>query len=271
MERSPTRSLALLVLVTVLATTLAGCIGGPGGSGGPGASGGGPGASAPRVGLDGRTFLSTAVDGRILVAGSQVRLGFEGGAISASAGCNSMSGTYAVDGGTLVARSLATTEMGCDPALMAQDAWLADLLTGATIGLDGDTLMLTKAGVRVTLVDRVVADPDRPLVGTRWVLDGIASGSAVSSVPVGVTATVTFTDGRVDVEAGCNHGGGAVKVSGSTLDFGVIGLTKMACEAPAMAVERAVVAVLSGTATYTVEAGRLTVANRAGGLIFRAA
>lgn len=258
----PTRALGL----SLLATMLAACVGGV-----PRGSGDGPGAPGARTGLDGRTFLSTAIDGRVLVGGSQVRLTFQGGSVSASAGCNSMSGPYALDGASLVARSLATTEMGCDPALMAQDAWLADLLSGSTIALDGDTLTLARGGVRVTLVDRVVADPDRPLIGTRWILDGIASAGAVSSVPVGVTAAVTFSDGRVDVDAGCNSGGGAVKVSGARIDFGPIGLTKMACEAPAMAVERAVVAVLAGTATYAIEAGRLTVTNGAGGLIFRAA
>ena len=221
--------------------------------------------------LDGRTFLSTGLEGRSLVAGSTVRLGFESGQLSGSAGCNSMGGPYRIDGDRLIAGQLATTEMACDPALMEQDRWLSDLLGGATIALDGDTLTLTGVATRLTLVDREAADPDRSLLGTRWVVDGIVSGGAVSSVVAGVTAALTFSDGRVDVEAGCNTGGGAVQVTDSMLDFGPISLTKMACAPGTMAVEGAVTAVLSGTAGYTIEAGILTLDTGGSGLILRAA
>jgi adhesin HecA-like repeat protein len=90
-------------------------------------------------------------------------------------------------------------------------------------------------------------------------------------VPIGVTATLTFSDGRVDVEAGCNGGGGAVQVTDTTLVFGPIGLTKMACAPDAMAVEGTVTAVLSGAAGYTIEAGTLTLDAGGAGLMLRAA
>lgn len=236
----------------------------------PGPSGDPPSGVAPQ-GLGGRTFLSTGIEGRILVAGSQIRISFHDGQVSASGGCNSMSGPYLLDGNRLVARSLATTEMACEEPLMAQDTWLADLLDGATVGLAGDTLTLTKGDVRLTLEDREIADPDRPLAGTRWVLDGIVSGDAVSSVPAGVGAALTFSDGRVDVEAGCNRGGGAVEISDTTITFGPIALTKMACEGPAMAVEQAVGAALSGAVSYSIDAGTLTLDAGNAGLILKAA
>src|SRR3990172_9157063 len=122
-----------------------------------------------------------------------------------------MSGPSRIGGAPLVAGGLATTERGGDEPLMAQDTWLADLLDGATIALDGDTLVLAKGSVRLTMEDREIADPDRPLLGTRWVVDGLISGDAVSNVPVGVTAALTFSDGLVDVEAGCNRGGGTAE------------------------------------------------------------
>jgi heat shock protein HslJ len=154
---------------------------------------------------------------------------------------------------------------------MEQDRWVAELLGEATVILDGDTLTLINATVRLTLLDREVADPDRPLLGTRWVVDGLISGDAVSSVPVGVTAALTFSDGRVDVEAGCNAGGGTVQVGDGTLSFGPIGLTKMACEQVRMAVERAVVNVLAGSVDYEIEAGALTLKAGGLGLMLRAA
>jgi heat shock protein HslJ len=200
-----------------------------------------------------------------------VRLSFRDGQISASGGCNSMGGPYAIEGDRLVERQLAMTEMACVTALMDQDAWLANLLDGATIRLEGDTLTLAKPAAALTLVDREVADPDRPLTGTRWVVDGLVEGDAVSSVPAGVVAALTFSAGRVDVESGCNRGGGAVSVTDATLTFGPIALTRMACEAGAMEVERLVSEVLSGGVPYTIEAGTLTLDAGAAGLTLRAA
>ncbi|OGO53394.1 MAG: hypothetical protein A2V84_05700 [Chloroflexi bacterium RBG_16_70_13] len=182
-----------------------------------------------------------------------------------------MGGPYRIDGGRLVVDQLATTEMACDPALMEQDRWVADLLDGATIALDGDTLTLTKGMTRLTFLDREVADPDRPLLGTRWVVDGLVARDAVSSVPAGVVAALTFADGWVEVEAGCNTGGGAIQVTESTIDFGPIGLTKMACEPPRMAVEQALTTVLSGSVRYTIEAAILTLDAGGVGLMLRAA
>jgi heat shock protein HslJ len=259
---APPRIIPTLLAAAVL---LVACTGGasPGGSEPPGP--GGPGA------IDGRTFLSTAIAGRALVPGSQVRLSFEGDRIGASAGCNSMGGSYAVDGGRLVVGALATTEMGCDPALMDQDTWLGGFLDGASIALAGDMLTLAKDGVTLTLLDREVADPDRPLVGTRWVVDGLVSGDAVSSVPAGVVATLAFSDGEVAVEAGCNSGGGTAEIGETTITFGPIALTEMACGPDAMAVEQAVTAVLSGTADYAIEADSLSLSGAGVGLLLRAA
>jgi len=272
------RSAIPLVLASVIVVSACGA----GSSPTPGAPGASPPVAAdpsavpgptdpPRQGLDGRTFLSTKTDGRGLVAGSRVRLSFRDGTIGASAGCNSMGGAYAVDGGVLRAPQLATTEMACDPALMAQDQWLASLLDGAAVTLDGDTLTLAKDGVTLTLVDREVADPDRPLIGTRWVVDGLVSGGTVSSVPAGLEAALTFSDGQVAVEAGCNSGSGAATIADRTIAFGQIALTAMACPEPAMALEQAVVAALGPRVGYSIEADVLTLDAGGIGLTLRAA
>ena len=160
--------------------------------------------------------------------------------MSAQGGCNSMGGAYTITGDRLKATQMFMTAMGCDEPRMQQDEWLAGLLGGAGISLAGDTLTLDDGTVRLTLVDREVASPDKPIEGTRWLLDGIVTGDAVSSVPAGVTASLRIVGGRAEVEAGCNSGGGSVAVSADTLTFGPIGLTKKACEPAAMAVERAV-------------------------------
>jgi len=232
----------------------------------------GAGAASPSAAaLEGRAFLSTGIQGADLVADTQVRLTFTDGDLSAQAGCNIMGGTYSIEGDRLRTTQLFMTEMGCDEPRQAQDEWLASFLGDVTFTLEGDTLTLTNGTVRLTLTDKEVVTPDQALEGTRWVLDGIVSGDAVSSVPVGVIASITIAGGRVDVEAGCNMGGGSVEVTADTLTFGPLATTKMACEAGPASVESAVLAVLSGRVNYTIDADGLTLDAGDAGLMFRAA
>ncbi len=221
--------------------------------------------------LDGHTYLSTDLQGAVLVPGTVIRLSFTDGSLSANGGCNTMGGAYSIAGDRLTTTQMFMTEMGCEEPRMQQDEWLARLLSDVTFSLQADTLALTDGTVRLTLVDEEVATPDQPLVGTHWVLDGIVSGGAVSSVPAGARASIRIAPDRVDVDGGCNTGGGTVKATADTLAFGPIALTKKACEPGAMSVESAVIAVLSGAVGYTIDADVLTLDAGDAGLIFRAA
>lgn len=221
--------------------------------------------------LTGRTFLSESVTGHELVEGTQLRLQFREGEVSATAGCNSLFGTLRVEGDRLFADDVGGTEMGCDPERHAQDAWITELLgSGPTYELDGDRLRLTAGEVVVTLLDREVADPDRPLEGTTWVLDGLVEGESVSSVPVDAETTLVFGDGRVAVVS-CNQGSAPVTVVGDELGIGALAMTRMACEDDRMYVESHVTAVLDGRITFAIEAARLTLTHPSGkGLSLRA-
>lgn len=221
--------------------------------------------------LDGRTFLSTKVDGPALVAGTVIRITFKDGNVSVNAGCNTFGGPYRVDGNNLVVGQIVTTEIGCQPNLAAQDQWVAGLIGGATIALEGNSLTLALNGIRVTFLDRVVADPDLPLLGTRWVVDGIITGGAVSSVPAGVTAAITLTDTHVDVETGCNSGGATANIEDGSIAFSDLVLTKRACLNGTAQLESAVVALLRGNASYKIEADALTLQSGAIGITLRAA
>jgi heat shock protein HslJ len=165
----------------------------------------------------------------------------------------------------------ATTDMACDAPLMAQDQWVGSFIGGATVALAGNTLTLGNGGVTMNLTDREAADPDRPLVGTRWIVDGFVSGDAVSSVPMGVVASVQIAaDGTMAVDAGCNVGSAPVTVEATTFTVGPMALTKKACEAGHAAVEAAVTTVLQGSVRYTIEADVLTLTNGPAGLTLRA-
>jgi heat shock protein HslJ len=229
----------------------------------------------PAVALGGRTFLSTAVEGFTLVAGTRITLVFDGPNVSASGGCNQLGSTWALEGTTLVVPPLAQTEMACDPpTLMDQDTWLASVLTSRpSLALDDQTLTLTAQGATVTFVDREVADPDRPLEGTVWTVDTLVTGDAASSLPAGARPpTLTFEGGSVAVDTGCNTGSGSYTLADGSVTFAPIATTRVACVDPAAAaVEQHVLAVLAGTATVTVEADALTLANGPNGLVARAA
>jgi heat shock protein HslJ len=221
--------------------------------------------------LDGRTYLSTEIEGADLVPGTRIRLSFADGSLNANGGCNIMGGAYTIDGDRLTTTQMSMTEMACDEQRARQDEWLGRFLGGVSVTLDGDTLTLTDGTIRLTLLDEEVAAPDQPIEGTHWVLDGIVSGDAVSSVPAGVTASIQISGGRMNVAAGCNRGDGSVEVTADTLTFGPIALTKMACEAGPMAVETAVTTVLSGAVAYTIDADVLNLDAGEAGLAFRAA
>ena len=111
--------------------------------------------SAPDVSaadLAGKTFVGTSVEGFELVEGSEIQISFEETTLSATAGCNTLGATYAIEGDTLTTSDASTTLMACSDPLMAQDQWLADLVgSGVTVALGGSTLTLTGEEATVTL------------------------------------------------------------------------------------------------------------------------
>lgn len=224
-----------------------------------------------------RVFLSVAVtDGgadRPLVAGTRIRLDFRASDLGASAGCNSIGGTYRIENGRLVFEGAAMTEMACDDDRMAQDDWLVALLgSRPVIRLAGDELTLESGSVVVRLLDRKVVEPDLALTGHLWTVESIIAGDAVSSVPIGVSATLTFKgDGTMDLNAGCNQGGGAWVAAGSGIRVTDLVLTKKACEGAGAALESAVLTVLRAeTIVASIEANVLTLQAAGGGLQLRA-
>ncbi len=225
--------------------------------------------------LDGRDFLSTSVTEngveRPLVPGTTISLRFVDGQLSASAGCNSQGGGYAIEDGALRLGSMFMTEMGCDPDRHTQDEWLSAFLgSRPTVELGDDHLVLAGAGTVIRLLDREVARPDLPLVGTRWTVDALLDGETVSSIPAGLTATLEFTaTGQVRVNTSCNEGGAGFTVDQATMRISELILTERACQPPASTLEAAVVAVLGGDIQYTIDDRSLSLTVGANGLVLR--
>jgi len=218
----------------------------------------------------GRTFVSTSVTvggrQRPLVRATRISLTFQAGTISASAGCNTISGAARLEAGRLVVGPLATTAIGCPQPLAEQDAWLADFLTsGPALTLQGPTLTLDRTTVVITLTDRRVAERDRPLAGTHWVVDTVIDRNTASSVPPAITADLTLTaGGHVSGNTGCRGFSGSYTATATTVTFSRLGTGKRSCASDTAHMDRAVLAALTGTVTYRIDAGRLTLTTASG-------
>jgi heat shock protein HslJ len=210
--------------------------------------------------LQGRTFLSESVEGWELVAGTEIRVTF-GSELSAYAGCNHMSGPYSIEGNVLRMQGFGSTEIGCDAELHAQDQWIEELLIASpTISLDEPQLTLAADGDRLSMIDREIGSPDRPLVGTRWVGNGIGDDNAISSLGVGVLTVSFGEDGRVEVFTGCQMGQGAFTAGPTTIAFEGLGYDGAPCTNPMReAAHDHVLSVLDGSpVSYEIEEKNLT-------------
>lgn len=142
---------APVMLTTVMATTL--LLSGCGADAPTTAEDSGAEEAAPVV-LTDRSFVSTAVAGDGLVAGSEITFTFEGDRLAVRGGCNTMAGVYTHDGETLAWDGPAiSTKMACEPALMTQDETLNALLDEGvtTTTADGADLVLTSGDVSISL------------------------------------------------------------------------------------------------------------------------
>lgn len=225
--------------------------------------------SAPRTDppsgttLTGRSFLSTQVmsggQPKTLVPGTRIRATFhDDGRVTVDAGCNQLGTRLSPDGASLGGDGVSMTEMGCDQPRQAQDSWVAAFLgAGPAVRLSGDTLTVSSSDTTITLIDRKIAEPDKPLAGTTWRLSGEVSGDTASSSAAAGKAYLRFAAGKVTGSTGCNELSGTATVAGDRITFEGIGLTRRACAGDQARIEQLLQRTLTGTLTYQIEAGTL--------------
>src|SRR5262245_59573650 len=160
----PSLTPPVVLLLALATTTLASC----GSDSGDGTDSGSDAGTVSASDLDGKTFVASEATGHTIVAGTSVQLTFEDGQVSAYAGCNTQTGGYTVEEGTLVIDgALAATRMACPQDQMEQDDWLASLLTSTpAVSLADDTLTIGDDSTGLTLEPLA----DTPLEGTEWVV-----------------------------------------------------------------------------------------------------
>jgi heat shock protein HslJ len=231
-------------------------------------------AAADDVDLTGRTFVSVQVEGDQIPGGGPLTVGFEGDQISTFAGCNHGSGTADLTDGRITTE-LAMTMMACPPPVGDADAWVSAFFGAKpSWSLSGDDLTLRTDATTVTLRDKKVVDPDRPLTGTTWQVTSLVSTQTITTSVALEQSKPTLTiadDGAVSGSTGCNRITGHATVSESSIEFGPLATTRMACPPEVTEVEQAVLRVLKGTVQTTRDADQLKLSGADGnGLVLRA-
>ncbi|MFI6866315.1 META domain-containing protein [Nocardia sp. NPDC050406] len=216
----------------------------------------------------GRSFVSTKVEGLPIPGGGPLTLSFAEDRVTSNAGCNTATGPVNLDGHVLTVDQLASTLMGCPDERGESDGWQEGLLKSRpTWKMDGDTLTVSGNGSTVTLLDRKVAHPDKPLVGTTWIVTATLTQDAEvrSRTLDEVKPTLLIgSDGAVSGSAGCNRMMGSAQIAGEEVTF-QIGTTRMACDPQVMEVEQQVLTALDGKTTATIDSDTLTLRNTGNG------
>ncbi|WP_266651636.1 META domain-containing protein [Streptomyces sp. NBC_00237] len=196
------------------------------------------------------------------------------GAVKGNYGCNSFTGRASVKGDAVDLDKLMSTQMACDVQdfeLSMRKAFKEQLKAK----VEGDRLTLTTAkGDTVALTSNPKAEAAAPLAGTKWTVTSFADrktvgggDSTAATLPQDLAGKAYLTfgkDGSVRGRTGCNSLNGKAEAKDGTLAFGRIATTRMMCQGAAGEVEKKLLKVLTGEATYTVDGRSLSLTGPAG-------
>jgi len=218
--------------------------------------------AAAGSGIEGRTWRLTQLTGLapedLAVIRGGVTLRLEGGRVQAFGGCNRMAGGYALAADRLTVGALAGTMMACPEVESRVESAFAKSLAGAfAVRAEGDRLALVQGNLELTFV----AEPAPRLEGVDWEVTGYNNGrQAVVSPLAGTTLTLSFADGAVTGQAGCNRFHGTAVIEASGLRIGPLAATRKNCPGEGvMQQEREFLAALETATTWTIERGMLDV------------
>lgn len=140
--------------------------------------------------------------------------------------------TRTIEGGSLV---LTTTDF----TLRIAPALCHDDMSGMPYPF---TATLTRTGATL---NGCAGDPAALLAGD-WTVTQLDTGP----LPAGINVTLSFSDGRVAGNSGCNRLSGGYALTGEGLSFTAIATTRMACPAPQMETEQSVLAALASITRF---------------------
>jgi heat shock protein HslJ len=213
------------------------------------------------------------VDGALapVPEGVVVTLLLEEGAIGGSGGCNSYFGSYTLEGDSVTFSEIGSTLMACEPpAGDVEAAYFSNLATVATWFSDGGSLTLVDGEGNPAMRFAPAMGGPIPadgVLGLTWQLSEQATDGALTSVPEGVLVTLALDLGNAGGTGGCNVYTATYTMDGSSLTFGPISSTLMACESPAGDVEAAYFANLALVASWASDGGSLTLSDASGNVV----
>ncbi|MER2598034.1 MAG: META domain-containing protein [Caldilineales bacterium] len=105
--------------------------------------------------------------------------------------------------------------------------------------------------------------PETQLINSTWSLQDYRDEQSAMQ-PAAAEATLAFTEGEANGNAGCNQFFAPYVLSGDSLTFGPAGSTMMACEDPRMAQEQAMLGNLALAASFRITGDQLEILDQAG-------
>ncbi|MGH7785302.1 MAG: META domain-containing protein [Candidatus Binatia bacterium] len=198
-------------------------------------------------------------DATIAALPEAITIRLEAGRLQGFAGCNQLAGGYTVAGDRLTLGALAGTMMACPPPAMTVETAFKRALSGVLVFriADGRLTLGAPADPAPQLV--FLAAPPPRLDGTSWEVNGFNNGrQAVVSPLLGTTLSVSFADGAITGNAGCNSFRSTYTRDGARLTVGPIAATRKACDGTGvMEQERQFLAALESATTWAIERGML--------------
>lgn len=149
--------------------------------------------------------------------GWRVTLNFTGKDEFGGQACNYYGGTYDLGAdGAVTFSNMSMTEMACEePMMTVESTYHAALAAVTQAARSGDELTMRGEGVEL-IFSLLPPVPDEGLQGTRWILESLIQGNAVSSVQ-GDAWLILEPDGTMTGSTGCRDLSGRYVVSGDQL------------------------------------------------------
>lgn len=201
---------------------------------------------------------------------TEATLSFLEGQAAGSAGCNSFSANYRLDGSTLTFDQPVSTLMACEEGVMAQEEDVLNRLvqTQSFAVVDGQLQLLAGDGTILLTFAPLEATS---LTGTTWVATMVNNGQqAVSSLLEGSELTAQFgEDGRLNGSSGCNTYTTTYTVEEDRISIRPPASTRMACSTPegVMEQERSYLQAIATAATFTIQGEVLELHSADGALV----
>lgn len=200
------------------------------------------------------------------LTGKQPTLDFtDDGKVSGQGPCNRFHGLYRVIDGKVEIKSLAQTQMACEPDVMTAETAYHKALeaTHAVDATDRKAIVLTAGGAKLTFR----AQDRAAKIAGLWEIEQVAKSGALSLVIDGTHPTLQFgTDHTLLVRGLCNNLNTTWSIDGPTITIKPGASTRKSCASPAgiMDQEHLVETALEGSKVVTVDGDTLTLGDDKG-------